>query len=279
MDPTVLSVWSPNMYHFVVSIPAVDHKWLQWFLIPGCDLGSVTVADHRLCLQPLKGSQEQNNMPGLTLPTGFVFTRAGHATAMELCRCDNINPRTNKTIGYELLDFRRTVHYSDVIMGPTASQITSLTIVFSTVYSDADQRKHQSSASLAFVRGNSPHKWPVTRKMFPFDDVIMCAGLLRHVCYVMWPQRHCSQWWFLEAWRLFGTRASVWHVSVYAVLVCFWRTISCSYGATTKGTAESPTSLAPNDSLRNISEIKITNKECRYSNIFDTKYSESCQNC
>ena len=66
-----------------------------------------------------------------------------------------------------------------------ASQITSLTIVYSTVYSDADQRKYQSSASLAFVRGihrgpvNSPHKWPVTRKMFPFDDVIM-ASLTLH---------------------------------------------------------------------------------------------------
>ena len=61
------------------------------------------------------------------------------------------------------------------------SQITSFTIVYSTVYSCTDQRKHQSSASLAFVRGihqwtvNSPHKWPVTRKMFPFDDVIMWA--------------------------------------------------------------------------------------------------------
>ena len=60
-----------------------------------------------------------------------------------------------------------------------ASQITSLAIVYSTVYSGADQSKHQSSASLAFVweihRGpvNFPHKWPVTRKMFPFDDVIM----------------------------------------------------------------------------------------------------------
>ena len=70
-------------------------------------------------------------------------------------------------------------HYTDVIMGTIASQITSLTIVYSTVYSDADQRKYQSSASLAFVRGvhrrpvNSPHNWPVTRKMFPFDDVIM----------------------------------------------------------------------------------------------------------
>ena len=70
-------------------------------------------------------------------------------------------------------------HYSDVIKGVLASQITILTIVYSTVYWDTDQRKHQSSALLAFVRGihrgpvNSPHKWPVTRKMFPFDDVIM----------------------------------------------------------------------------------------------------------
>ena len=61
-------------------------------------------------------------------------------------------------------------HYSDVIMGAVASQITSPTIVYSTVYSDVDQRKHQSSASLAFVWGihrwpvNSPHKWPITRK-------------------------------------------------------------------------------------------------------------------
>ena len=44
-----------------------------------------------------------------------------------------------------------------------------------------DERKRQSSASLAFVQGihwwpvNSPHKWPVTRKMFPFDDVIMAV--------------------------------------------------------------------------------------------------------
>ena len=60
-------------------------------------------------------------------------------------------------------------------MGAIASQITSLTIVYSTVYGDANERKHQSSASLAFVRGIhwGPHKWPVTRKMFPFDDVIM----------------------------------------------------------------------------------------------------------
>ena len=73
-------------------------------------------------------------------------------------------------------------HYSDVIMGAMASQITSLTIVYSTVYSGADQRKHQSSASLSFVRGihrwpvNSQHKWPVTQKMFPSDNVIVRAS-------------------------------------------------------------------------------------------------------
>ena len=66
-------------------------------------------------------------------------------------------------------------------MGAMASQITSLTIVYSTVHSGADQRKHQSSAWLAFVRGihrwpvNSLHKWSVTRKMFPFHDVIMMS--------------------------------------------------------------------------------------------------------
>ena len=79
-------------------------------------------------------------------------------------------------------------HYNDVNMSAMASQITSLTIVYWTVYSGADQRKLQSSASLAFVRGihrgavNSPHKWPVTRKMFPFDDVIMWQRLVLTFC-------------------------------------------------------------------------------------------------
>ena len=56
------------------------------------------------------------------------------------------------------------IYYNDVIMDMMASQITSLTIVYSAVYSGADQRIHQSSASLAFVRGI--HRGP-------FDDVVM----------------------------------------------------------------------------------------------------------
>ena len=74
-------------------------------------------------------------------------------------------------------------------MGASASQITSITIIYSTINSGADQRKHQNSSSLAFVRGiqrwpvNSPHKWPVTQKMFSFDDVISekCEITLKNI--------------------------------------------------------------------------------------------------
>ena len=67
------------------------------------------------------------------------------------------------------------------------SQITSLTVVYLIVYSGVNQRKHQSSASLAIVREihrgpvNFPHKWPVTRKIFPFDDVIMISFVSHQV--------------------------------------------------------------------------------------------------
>ena len=71
------------------------------------------------------------------------------------------------------------IHYCDVIMSAMGYQITGVSVVYSTVCTGADQRKHQSSAWLAFVRGihrwlvNPPHRGPVTQKMFPFDDVIM----------------------------------------------------------------------------------------------------------
>ena len=83
-----------------------------------------------------------------------------------------------------VLHGNKCFHCADVIMDATASQTTGLIIVYST--SGEDPGKHQSSASLAFVRGihrgpvNSPHKWPVTRKMFPFDVVIMNY---RYPCY------------------------------------------------------------------------------------------------
>ena len=70
-------------------------------------------------------------------------------------------------------------------MSAMAHEITSFTIVYWSVYSCADQRKHQSFTSLAFVRGihrwpvNSPHTGPVTRNMSLFDDVIMVFTLRR----------------------------------------------------------------------------------------------------
>ena len=109
-------------------------------------------------------------------------------------------------------------HYSDVIMSAMASQITSVTIVYITVHSGADKKKNKSSASRAFVRGihrwpvNSPHKRPVTRKMFPFDDGIMtqchsCTALqYTDLVHDRRPQAFCDititlQWalkWFVN---------------------------------------------------------------------------------
>ena len=77
--------------------------------------------------------------------------------------------------------YRRTYiiwHYSEAIMGAMASQFTVVSIVYSTVSSGVGHRKHHSSASLAlcgeFTNGRwIPLKLPATRKMFPFDDVIL----------------------------------------------------------------------------------------------------------
>ena len=99
------------------------------------------------------------------------------------------------------------MHYNDVIMTTMGSQITSRTVVYSNVYSDADQRKHQNSASLAFVWDspgpvNSPYKGPITRKMFPFDDVIMIWIKLGvhlddfYLCKLIsrWPSFRIGRW-------------------------------------------------------------------------------------
>ena len=88
-------------------------------------------------------------------------------------------------------------HYNDVIMSAMASQITSLTIVYSTVYSRRRSKKHQRSASLAFVGGihrgpvNSPNKGPVTRKMFPFDDIIMVWPKLNRIVNTAIDNSYC----------------------------------------------------------------------------------------
>ena len=87
-------------------------------------------------------------------------------------------------------------HYSDVIMSAMASQITGVSIVCSTFRSGPDQREHQSSASLAFVRGihRQPHKGPVTQEMFQFDDVIMSRRLF---FTQIWHMQQQKEWYMM----------------------------------------------------------------------------------
>ena len=108
-------------------------------------------------------------------------------------------------ISYLLVLSAETIpgHYNDAMISKVVSEITSLMIVYSTVYSGTDQRKHQSFTSLAFVRGinrwlvNSPYKEPVTWKMFPFDDVIMRTGSIQ----LPWPlasPKHQEPWYWKQ---------------------------------------------------------------------------------
>ena len=90
---------------------------------------------------------------------------------------------------------RKMFPLDDVIMN-----MTSLFNFWGATYSCSDQRKHQSSASLVFVMEihrwpvNSPHKGPVTRKMFPLDDVIMNMTSL----FNFWGATYsCSEWVFV----------------------------------------------------------------------------------
>ena len=126
---------------------------------------------------------------------------------------------TNPMISIPQIRPRCYIHYDDVLMSSMASQITSLASVYSTFIQGAVQRKYQSSASLAFVRGihrwpvNSPHKGPVTRKMIPFDDVIMINSVLkkhgcdniRHTClsprkWVEWQDKIIIKFAFIHWW-------------------------------------------------------------------------------
>ena len=91
----------------------------------------------------------------------FVFVRSQsiNLTKPDLSWITSFNTTTKLKfeVNYKESWFQQhafqAVHYGDLIMCAIASQITSLMIVYSTVYSGADQSKHQNSASLAFVWG------------------------------------------------------------------------------------------------------------------------------
>ena len=146
--------------------------------------------------------------------------------------CNKITGPTSRECGV----FGKS-HYDDVIMDAMASQITSLMIVYSTFYSGADQNKQQSSASLAFEWGihrgpvNSPHKWPVTRKMFPFDSIFRLVSWINHLPPACW-----STFWKSIFKQQLGCRCDIldsisccfclfWHMQLdmsWSIMPYFW---------------------------------------------------------
>ena len=117
--------------------------------------------------------------------------------------------------------YSRIMHTFFILMSAMASLITDVSIVCSTVCWGADQRKHQSCASLGFVRGihRSPHKWPVTRKMFPFDDVIMTKQTKTETCAYFKGWNAEKQWTFL--WTTFKMTISA-RLTANTRRLCFW---------------------------------------------------------
>ena len=119
-----------------------------------------------------------------------VMTWCSQATSLYLNH-GRVDPLSWNHIMMVSPDHNKLTHYSDVIMTSMATQITSLTIVYSAVYSSADQRKRQSSASLAFVRGIHRDRWIPRTK-----------GQLRGKCFHL-----MTSSWTRKEWRL--SRASV----------------------------------------------------------------------
>ena len=136
-------------------------------------------------------------------------------------------------------------------MSAMASQITGLTIVYSAVYSGTDKKKHQSSASLAFVRGihwwpvNSPHKWPVMRSMFPLmtsscpadvwvkSTVILPQQASWNMGNMCWPSACCVVWayhlfpkehfeTYMRSWSLILYNDAVGNISVSNTTVLWY---------------------------------------------------------
>ena len=123
------------------------------------------------------------------------------------------------------------IHYNDVIMSAMASQITSLPIDYSTVYSGADQMKHQSSTSLAFVRGihrwpvNSPHKGPLMRKVLPFDVVIMSfEKKMAPVCEPLakiTDEKYFEGTYFVVCWRSHKSSSSPVYLGLISLILAY----------------------------------------------------------
>ena len=127
--------------------------------------------DISLITSSIPGWPAQDDQPRMTWEL--------HMSWCHICVRQSVPTMQMSVTTRERITLHRSIHYSGVILSAMASQITRVWIVCSTVCSSADQRRHRSSASLAFVKGihqwlvNFPHKGQVTRKIFPFDDEIL----------------------------------------------------------------------------------------------------------
>ena len=146
-------------------------------------------------------------------------------------------------------------------MSAMASQITSVLMVSSIVCSGSDQRKHQGSASLAFARGihrspvNSPHKGPITRKMFPFDGVIIVL-----LCLVLLWSHHLLMVYSCDVLPIFTyARVSHSYGLIYSPLVLHERsvTIKCRVGHHVKSKLCVCTHAGAINTLHNMASVKI----------------------
>ena len=196
------SSWHENAFHSVRRV----HRYL-WF--PSQRVSYAGVFVFCLCCHPEQGIEKWGDFAMICdvqylhgMPTLLVFLKT-FPYDMEVSLTF---PKLNwkwfqsrvelfKGWGGMKLNFQcYRFHYCDVIMRAMAFQTTDVSIVYSIVWSGVDQRKHQSSASLAFVRRihwwpvKSPHKGSVTCKMFPFDDVIMyfSISLKQKPLYTNW---------------------------------------------------------------------------------------------
>ena len=152
---------------------------------------------------------------------GTIFSMKPHCISLcQQCTVKHECMTTNTS-----LHWRHNGHNGISNQQPHDCLLNRLKIVYSTVYSGEDQRKHQSSVSLAFVRGiqqwpvNSLHKGPVTQKMFPFDDVIMIPNKV--ICQQ--PDQGLIQELHenLE-WNLYHSRAKLLQDGIEATVTAVW---------------------------------------------------------
>ena len=149
--------------------PKLDYTLFQWMVATFCNYCVATLCWYHTQIAkfmgPTWGPSESCRpqmgpmlAPWATLLSGYLLLRP---------RAELVPDRQQLPCSLD------TCHYDGVIVGVIASQITSLTL-FTQPFIPTQIKEDIKAPRHWPLCGESPHKWPVTRKMFPFDDVIMC---------------------------------------------------------------------------------------------------------